>query len=224
MGCLNLHFFFFLPSPRAPSMVLRLVSPNVHQDDKCLWPCLQQGNGAVFMQKFSEWAKQILRLFLLANVAAAEVWLGPGSPDAEVWVLFRVTGQRGPLASVWRQEKKKKEGMKMRPQLHYFNLCLTSSSAVLQRWLSVPCLSRHCHQRADLFIFILQIQITLLLPNCSGIKWLIRLCQPMCTSATALCLTPWNLSKSKMTGETLCKSPSSKGEMAQMALLLQVTK
>lgn len=33
-------------------------------------------------------------LFLLADVAAAEVWLGPGLPAAEGWELFRVTGHR----------------------------------------------------------------------------------------------------------------------------------
>lgn len=74
-------------------------------------PMTPAATRAVLLQKFSGGAKQMLCLFLLANLAAAEVWLGPGSPDAEGWQFSESLHTESSFIL--------KKRMKMRPRLHY---------------------------------------------------------------------------------------------------------
>lgn len=168
MGCLNLHSFFFLILlPRAPSMVFGTCQskcPSRCQVPMTLLATREQGSFHAEILRVS----QTNYVFVFAGkcdssrgVAGTKLaWCWGPSAFQSHWT------ERGPLASVWWQKKR----VKMRPQDF---IILTFPSHKQERCATKvtirACLSRRCHQHGDLFILILQIQIILLLQNCSGI-------------------------------------------------------
>lgn len=142
MGCFNLCSFLFFSCPlfflpRSPSMDFETCQSKNPSRWQAPMTLLEQGNGAVFMQKFSEWAKQIMCVFLLANVTAA------GTILAWCWGLSAFQShwtERGHLASVWQQAKQKR--LKMRPRLHCSKARLSQAGVLChQDVYDYPCLS-----------------------------------------------------------------------------------